>query len=59
MNALSILLVFCSFFISYCFLMFADGELNFKYHELLKCYPVCTVLKCLHMIFLNECFYLN
>lgn len=48
MNALSILLVFALFFISYCFLMFADGELNFTYHELSKCIIVATVLKCLH-----------
>lgn len=34
MNALSVLLVFALFFVSYCFLMFADGELNFTSHEL-------------------------
>lgn len=41
---------FCSFFISYCFLMFADGELNFTYHELSTCNSVCTVLKCLRSL---------
>ena len=30
--------------------MFADGELNFIYHELWKCNAVCTVLKWLHII---------
>lgn len=29
MDALCILLVFVLFFVSYCFLMFADGELKF------------------------------